>query len=612
MIKKPVESDAYLSLKIGLVAALATCVAGSYFFYWVDYVATTGQAMPVQFHYIKSCINPFQQDICNKIKQVMSQETEQTFETAITVVGGLAFVTVLLLFWSFWDGVFRRRPVIIKAGLTVASLDELKQASAKEIKNSSPGIKWFSGFQLSKIREVSHFLVFGAIGGGKTVAIMPLLHSVMERGDKAIVFDFKGDYTTTCFSKPKGTDNYIRPIILAPHDERSAIWDIAKDLRIEADAIEVANRIIPQSNERFFSDSARSVLALCIIYLMRTRPNAWTWADLLETTSFGAPKLLELAATHHRDALAYLQADYRQVSATISTMTAGLGAVRMLAYGWKDVEGKTPKKRFSLNEWLLDEENPDRTIILQRSGRFQDQSEGWISAFLSVLSSNVSDVSFGESKNRRVWFFGDEFAQLPKVNRFQSLLETGRSKGFACVLGIQGMEQMIEKYSQAVADTIESIIGTKIIARINVGQTSKRLEEQFGETLFVSNREESNGRGGLKWTRSDKREPVFQRSEFQTELGPLINKRGVFVLVTGIGKHLYKVLVPYKKYKHRRDAEIPAAWTQELQPVDLKNLHETNKPQEEEQQEPPAHVMEGFNEGPELENREQQTWEVGR
>jgi type IV secretory pathway TraG/TraD family ATPase VirD4 len=415
------------------------------------------------------------------------------------------------------------------------------------------------------LREVNHFLIYGAIGGGKTQTILPLLRSVMDRGDKTVIFDFKGDYTRMAYSKPGGTKDQAEPLILAPHDDRSVIWDIANDLIVEEDAIEVANRIIPESKDRFFSDSARTILALCMITLMKTKPRQWTWWELMETTQLPLETLQDFAKRYHRDAMIYLNADYRQVAATISTMAAGLGAVRMLAYGWQ--KDQNARQSFSLRKWLLDEETQHRTLVLQRSGRFQDQSEGWISAFLTVMSSSVSDISFGESKERRVWLFVDEFAQLPKVHRFEAMLETGRSKGLAVVLGIQGLEQLVAKYSQQVADQIESLIGTKVIAKINVGQTARRLEDQFGNSILITHRRDTDGTGRLKWVRDEKREPAMHRTDFQTELGPLLHKKGVYVLVSGIGRYIYRVLVPYSQSKHLRDAERAAGWTTRLREI---------------------------------------------
>jgi len=51
------------------------------------------------------------------------------------------------------------------------------------------------------------------------------------------------------------------------------------------------------------------------------------------------------------------------------------------------------RKTFSLRKWLLDEETQDRTLVLQRSGRFQDQSEGWIDATAAELCLNPPKIT---------------------------------------------------------------------------------------------------------------------------------------------------------------------------------------------------------------------------
>lgn len=565
MIYAP-DTPPYRLLWIGTMLC-AMVGSASYWVFFQHYVYNTpdGASVPIEWDYVKACLNPFDQAYCDRIKGAMTAVAAQTFYLGTITFAAFVVMAVGLFAYIVWDWGLRVRPLIIKAGLTVAGSKELVVASQKEIKRDARGLHWFGDFFVSRLREVNHFLVFGAIGGGKTQTILPLLRSVMERGDKAVIFDFKGDYTRMAFSKPAGAKTRHEPLLLAPHDDRSVVWDIANDLVVEEDAIEVANRIIPESKDRFFSDSSRTVLALCIITLMKTKPRRWTWWELMETTQLPLDRLQEYARQYHRDAMIYLNADYRQVAATISTMAAGLGAVRMLAYGWRD--GQEERQRFSLRRWLLDEETRDRTLVLQRSGRFQDQSEGWISAFLTVMSSNVSDVAFGESKDRRVWLFVDEFAQLPKVHRFEAMLETGRSKGLAVVLGIQGIEQLVAKYSQQTADQIESLIGTKVIAKINVGQTAKRLEEQFGNTIMITHRRDTDGGGRLKWVREEKREPVVHRTDFQTELGPLLHKRGVYVLISGLGKHVYRVLVPYSQSDDLREAERPAGWTRKLREI---------------------------------------------
>ena len=330
MIRKPGQLSRRMMFVA--IAGFTAAAAATYWYFIVlrSYTGMDGRPFPLLRVYVQACVNPFDQAYCQQIMGAMRPVDANIFKQGTLLAAGFAFLAIAALLYLIWDRGLRVRPIIIKAGFTVAGMKELLEATKNEIRMSRKGIRWFGDFHLSRLREVNHVLVFGAIGGGKTQTIMPLLRNVMARGDKCVIFDFKGDYTSMAYSRPPGTKDTRSPTILAPHDARSVIWDIARDLLVEEDAIEVANRIIPESRDRFFSDSARTVLALCIIYLMKTKPGRWTWWELMEATQLPLETLQKYAQTYHRDALTFLNADYRQVAATISTMAAGLGPVRML------------------------------------------------------------------------------------------------------------------------------------------------------------------------------------------------------------------------------------------------------------------------------------------
>ncbi|NKB80237.1 type IV secretion system DNA-binding domain-containing protein [Ochrobactrum daejeonense] len=83
-----------------------------------------------------------------------------------------------------------------------------------------------------------------------------MIGSVVERGDKAIIFDEKGDYTR--ITPPSVRDGKeVPPLLLAPQDDRSAVWDIAADLIVSQDAVELAQRIIPDDGHPFYAERSR-------------------------------------------------------------------------------------------------------------------------------------------------------------------------------------------------------------------------------------------------------------------------------------------------------------------------------------------------------------------
>jgi hypothetical protein len=78
---------------------------------------------------------------------------------------------------------------------------QLKKISRKECKISGEGFKLHPSFNwnISRDRETRHFFMLGSVGGGKTQIILPLVHAAIERGDKVIIYDSKGDFTVTSF-----------------------------------------------------------------------------------------------------------------------------------------------------------------------------------------------------------------------------------------------------------------------------------------------------------------------------------------------------------------------------------------------------------------------------
>ena len=473
-------------------------------------------------------------------------------------------LVALLLLGGFviWFHYMRVKPIDILSGLTVGRLPDLLDAARYEQKTSKypavPGIHMFDGWHVSLPRETRHFNIIGAPGGGKTIIMSRMIHAAVERNDKVIIFDQKGDYTKIVPPNIVGAMGY-EPTILSPTDDRSAVWDIARDLVVSQEAIELANRLVPQAANRFFSDSARAVLAVCIIKLMATNPGKWTWADLLEETRKDNETLLATALKYSRGTNLFLEADFKQVMSTRSTLEAHMGMLDMLATAWPSYEGK---KLFSIREWLKDEVKFG-TVIIKHDGQFSALSDAWISSIYAIAINTVTDSkSLNDDDLRRIWFFMDEWAQLPHINQFQTFVTVGRSKGICVVLGLQDAAQVSEKYGQDALKTLMASVGTTIIVQVNHGETALTLERYFGKTSYLEWKRKPLGTmGGLQWVDNRVEEAPFRSTEFSTLLGT--DKHGVRCLVSGVGEHLYKVVVPLEASftDKARDPAIPAEWT---------------------------------------------------
>ncbi|EQD42012.1 type IV secretory pathway VirD4 component, partial [mine drainage metagenome] len=79
--------------------------------------------------------------------------------------------------------------------------DQLRSDSGtiqKQIQNKigkADGIFVHSGIRIPETLEVRSFSLVGAPGSGKTTVLNGMVDQAVQRGDKCLLFDFKGDFT---------------------------------------------------------------------------------------------------------------------------------------------------------------------------------------------------------------------------------------------------------------------------------------------------------------------------------------------------------------------------------------------------------------------------------
>lgn len=566
MIRKPPEPPYTLLLLAAVGVALMTPV-----FWYVRFVrfawpTVDREARQLSLSQAWDCLAVWKLSECRAhLESIGTPLASAAMRNQVWVVAPLVAAVALLGICAYlrWFAIQRR---VIVSGMVVEGMDALLKAGAHEQKNNryakTRGIHMFNGWHYTLQRETNHTFILGAPGGGKTVTFRRMIGSVVARGDKAIIFDEKGDYTRIVpHSVRDGKE--IPPLLIAPQDDRSAVWDIAADLVVSQDAVELAQRIIPDNGHPFFTQSARAVLAGCAIKLMAEKPNAWTWLDLLNETRQDQEQLLRIMLKYQRGADIFLTADYKQVMSTLGQLETNMRLLEMLATAWPTYEGR---QRFRLREWLVNKTD-QRTVIIQHSGRYAELSDGWISALYAVAVSTVTDSNLlSDNDLRRLWFFLDEWGQLPEIRDFERFITLGRSKGVCAVLGLQDLSQIAKNYGQEVLDILMASVGTKIITRINFGPTAERMERDLGETTFYEYRRDMMSDGSVKWIKETHVANPIERSEFDTMLG--VDDKGVLAFVTGVGKNVYHVKFPFADdARDHRPSNVPAAWTYTFKPT---------------------------------------------
>ncbi|MCM0753614.1 hypothetical protein DEA98_29375 (plasmid) [Brucella pseudogrignonensis] len=178
----------------------------------------------------------------------------------------------------------------------------------------------------------------------------------------------------------------------------------------------------------------------------------------------------------------------------------------------------------------------------------------------AIAINTVTDSkSLNDDDLRRIWFFMDEWAQLPHINQFQTFVTVGRSGYLRCSWVARCRSGIREIWSGRAKDAYGERHDDN--CAVNHGETALTLERYFGKTSYLEWKRKPLGTmGGLQWVDNRVEEAPF-RSEFSTLLGT--DKHGVRCLVSGVGEHLYKVVVPLEASftDKARDPAIPAEWT---------------------------------------------------
>lgn len=425
----------------------------------------------------------------------------------------------------------------------------LAHALSLEARRSGRGLGFPPGCHLSRDRESRHFMITGGVGAGKTQAMRHLIIEAMRRGDHVLILDTKGDMTA-------GIPGDI--VLLAPQDERSAAWALARDCVSRQDARELAARFIPKSDDPMWSEAARSILAACVISLQAEKPGTWTWADLYARTIM-EPEVLQGLAKKYYPAASQLLADptSKTTMSILTTFKAHLPTIEALADAW----GAETDRAFPVSRWL-NEEKGTVPVILQRDGRYPELSNAWISSLLGLLASHIASPRFTESRKRRVWLFLDEFPQLERMEDFSTLLDLGRSKGICVVLAAQDASQIRARYGRDRTSAWFSMVGTHIVTRMNVGEGAEDVSRALGMIEIevpVRTRGHSGGQSSSSTSVQMRTQPVMTASEISGELGP--RSKHVRVLMVGVGQDYYIVDIPYCSFLKEREPHQPAMWT---------------------------------------------------
>ncbi|WP_205621388.1 type IV secretion system DNA-binding domain-containing protein [Pectobacterium carotovorum] len=315
-----------------------------------------------------------------------------------------------------------------------------------------------------------HTLISGTTGAGKSTFLIYLLKAIRARGDRAVVYDKKGEFVEMFYRD--GVDH-----ILNPSDSRSHQWTPWEEMASPFDADWIAETLIQEDKSKggdpFFRDSPRHVFSAALQKLYMDgfrslttllRATAWSDLELLTELVAGTP-----AETH------FSEGNEKTLASIRSTLVNGVLPLRLL-------KEENTKGFFSIRDWIAEGDEPnadDSWLFLPVRESEIEIQKPLISTWIQAAAKGL--MACGVNNNRTLWIVVDELPSLKNIPALSMLMAEGRGFGAAVVLGIQEINQLEEEFGKNTSKTILGLCSTQFHFRLNNADTAEWVSKVLGE-----------------------------------------------------------------------------------------------------------------------------------
>lgn len=414
---------------------------------------------------------------------------------AIGFAAGFSFFGFQRSRWHFNGMEFITDP---KKAIARMQKNEFDLMSARQRKKEVRGIN-IAGVELSRTREVGHISIVGLPGGGKTVIINNVVYQILERDERIILHDPKGDFTSWLFDD-KNT------VLLGPWDARARCWDIAADIDTAELATSFADALVKgtgdgaNSGDSFFDDSAVVVIGGLIKGYMIDYGQNWSWDTLASDLTEGPRKLLISASRgdplvrqscpdiDQEELNKTTQSIIATVSKSVSWILAYAGTFKVI----RDSKGELDReasRMFAIKKWLAKESNPEVTkVVFNNDKNYETRSRQIFGAMMSAAANHINSSKMPEvsADAKGLWVVLDEYPQLGKsVAQFvQQIEELGRSRGVRVLKAVQDESQLFAAVGREKGEAQKSVQQTRIYCKMATG-TASELSKKLGDHQYV-------------------------------------------------------------------------------------------------------------------------------
>lgn len=433
------------------------------------------------------------------VKQIIRNVSLKLVQAML--IGGMVALSIMsaISVWLRRRGKSQTENKTIKGDI-LASKSETKKMINKAKKNSDLKL---AGLPLIKGKETSHFLFHGSTGAGKTNAISELLEQIRERGNRAIIYDKGGVYL----------EKFYRPSydkLLNPLDTRGEEWDMWLECRDSADFDNLAAALIPMppsTQDPFWVNGARTIFSTAA-FQMRNDPERHHL------------KLLRYLLTADNEAIQdYLKGTYAETLVSEKIEKTAVSIKSVLATYLKSLKYiKAGSNPFSIRKWIHDDK-ADNWLFITSLGDRNETLKPLISTYLDIAINTL--LSLPPSDTRRIFITIDEFQSLQQLPYVKPGLAEGRKFGACFVIGAQDYPGVADIYGKNGADSISTLLNTRLMFREPDANVAKWSAMNLGETVVDEVREgisygANSIRDGITISRNETTKPLVSYSEIMT------------------------------------------------------------------------------------------------
>jgi len=383
-------------------------------------------------------------------------------ESAKSASNIIIWVFLSLSLYFIYRG-FKKSGEQFKRGANITDAKDLRQQIKRQNFWSSDSYT-LANMPYPKDTETSHTLIIGATGVGKTVLISDLVSQIRKRGDRAIIFDKKCDFTSWFY-------DHSKDFILNPFDTRGVKWNLLNELEHISQIKTISECFIPNkgyySGDKVWDEAAKIVFSSIVEKLYATQ-NDLSNRDI-------ADKILKQNMTQIAK---LVKGTYAESIIDLNSPKTASSVLFVLATYFNSLRIDNAKKAdsFSIRNWI--KSSDDSILFINATHDLESDLKPLQTVWFEIV---ISGILSSNNTKRKTWVILDELPTLQRIPSLPQGLAVSRSYGGCFVLGMQNIAQMKDIYGLNGTQSISAECNTRCIFRTNDPDTAKWMSDNIGQ-----------------------------------------------------------------------------------------------------------------------------------